>query len=632
MHNAAWSTFQIKSVDTAKRIVEGFASTPDIDRGGHSMDPMGAQFTLPMPFLWKHGDPIGEVFYASPRAEGIYIKARISTVDIPGRLKEFVDDAWASVSANPPLVRGLSIGWAPLESQPIKGTKFQRFTKWIWGETSAVVIPMNSAATIVAVKSFDQSTSAAIGTTRTVQPLPGVSGRHTQDTAMNISEQLTAEQNNLQIKTQRLEELMRDDETNNGLEEADETERKNLMGEVKSLTAKVQGLQTIQAAQTTNLAPIFGVKGTATQPTGTRFPRIQVEAPKLEKGTLFTRAAMAIAAGKGSYSDTVAYAKRWDSQTPEVTAYVKTMWGQKAVEGTSVVGSPAWGGELVNPDTIATEFVELVNDATIIGRVNGFRRVPFNIPIITQTGGSTFEWVGESGVKPVGELAFTRTTLGHHKVAGIVVLSEELIRLSRPNAEETVRRDLVEQCAQFLDQQFIRIAITAGADNPASITNGVSAPNASGTTLAALLADLNTALGTLTAADITLDGLVIVTTPEVALRLSLMVTSLGTAPSGFNMSPAGGTLLGYQVIVSNAVDADTLVIFKPSEIFLADDGRVTLDASNQATLDMSGGSTPTFNLWQRNCVGIRAERWITWQKRRPTVVAIIDTIAYVPGT
>jgi hypothetical protein len=31
-------------------------------------------------------------------------------------------------------------------------------------------------------------------------------------------------------------------------------------------------------------------------------------------------------------------------------------------------------------------------------------------------------------------------------------------------------------------------------------------------------------------------------------------------------------------------------------------------------------------------VGIRAERWITWQKRRASVVAIIDTIAYVPGT
>jgi anti-sigma factor RsiW len=111
-----------------------------------------------------------------------------------------------------------------------------------------------------------------------------------------------------------------------------------------------------------------------------------------------------------------------------------------------------------------------------------------------------------------------------------------------------------------------------------------------------------------------------------------MVTSLGAQPAGLNMTPSGGTILGYPVIVSDSVDAATLVIFKPSEIFLADDGQVTIDASNQATLDLAGGASPVYSLWQRNAVGLRAERWINWQKRRATVVAIIDTIAYVPGT
>ena len=102
--------------------------------------------------------------------------------------------------------------------------------------------------------------------------------------------------------------------------------------------------------------------------------------------------------------------------------------------------------------------------ATIIGRVPGLRNVPFNVPVVTQTGGSTFQWVGETGSKPVGELAFTRTTLGHNKVAGIVVLSEELVRFSNPGAEETVRRDLVEQCAKFLDETFIQVAKASGRE------------------------------------------------------------------------------------------------------------------------------------------------------------------------
>jgi len=93
---------------------------------------------------------------------------------------------------------------------------------------------------------------------------------------------------------------------------------------------------------------------------------------------------------------------------------------------------------------------------------------------------------------------------------------------------------------------------------------------------------------------------------------------------------AGGTLLGFPVIVSNSVPAGTIVILKADEVFLSDDGQVTLDASNQATLDMNGGASPTFNLWQRNCVGIRAERWVTWSKRRANAVAMIDSAQYGP--
>jgi hypothetical protein len=141
-----------------------------------------------------------------------------------------------------------------------------------------------------------------------------------------------------------------------------------------------------------------------------------------------------------------------------------------------------------------------------------------------------------------------------------------------------------------------------------------------------------TALATFTAAKIPITGLVIVTTPDIALGLSLLTNALGQAPAGFNVTPSGGTLIGYPVIVSESVDAGVLVIFKPSEIFLADDGQVRLDASNQATLDMNGGSpsTPVFSLWQRNCVGLRAERWIHWKKRRDDVVAVIDTASYGP--
>jgi len=125
-------------------------------------------------------------------------------------------------------------------------------------------------------------------------------------------------------------------------------------------------------------------------------------------------------------------------------------------------------------------------------------------------------------------------------------------------------------------------------------------------------------------------GLAVVTTPALARGISMTLGPMGL-PMFPTVTPNGGTLMGYQLIVSASCEPGVIAIFKPSEIFVADDGRVTLDASNQATIDMAGGTAPVFSLWQRNCVGIRAERWIRWQKRRQDAVTLITGAAYGPS-
>jgi HK97 family phage major capsid protein len=239
-------------------------------------------------------------------------------------------------------------------------------------------------------------------------------------------------------------------------------------------------------------------------------------------------------------------------------------------------------------------------------------------------------WVGEGLVKPVSDLSFAELTLGNFKIAGIVVLTEELIRLSTPNAEEVVRRDLKDQIVAFMDRQFVDPTITATSSRPASITNGVASPAASGTDADALYADLNTALATFDDAETGTENVYILMRPAVARGISALRNALGQFEFP-GLMVNGGTLMGFPVIVSSSVPAATIVVVKADEILLADDGQVTLDASNQATLDMAGGTTPTFNLWQRNCVGIRAERWVAWTKRRSAAVAVIDTVAYAPS-
>ena len=64
--NRAYSLLDIKSLDEDERILTGIASTAEPDRMGDIVEPAGAEFKLPIPFLWQHNsrEPIGEVFAA----------------------------------------------------------------------------------------------------------------------------------------------------------------------------------------------------------------------------------------------------------------------------------------------------------------------------------------------------------------------------------------------------------------------------------------------------------------------------------------------------------------------------------------------------------------------------------------
>ena len=103
----------------------------------------------------------------------------------------------------------------------------------------------------------------------------------------------------------------------------------------------------------------------------------------------------------------------------------------------------------------------------------------------------------------------------------------------------------------------------------------------------------------------------------------------------------GGFLAGIPVITSQYCNdasggaGNLVILLNASDIFLADDGAVTVDVSDQVSLQMS--NTPTINsatatgaslvsMWQTNSLAIRAERFINWKKRRASAVAYMDDV------
>jgi len=152
----AYSLITVKKVNAEQRVIEGIASTPTPDRQKDVVEPMGARFKLPMPLLWmhRHDQPVGEVEWAKPTKEGIPFRARIKTIGEPGILRDRLDEAWQSVKTG--LVKAVSIGFAPVKWEPLPSGGL-RFTEWSWMELSLVSIPANEDATIQNIKSVDES-------------------------------------------------------------------------------------------------------------------------------------------------------------------------------------------------------------------------------------------------------------------------------------------------------------------------------------------------------------------------------------------------------------------------------------------------------------------------------------------
>jgi HK97 family phage major capsid protein len=229
------------------------------------------------------------------------------------------------------------------------------------------------------------------------------------------------------------------------------------------------------------------------------------------------------------------------------------------------------------------------------------------------------------------------------KASGIIVVSDELLRMSNPSVEAVTRHDMLRGMANFSDGQFVDPAVPDVANvSPASITNGVTAVPATGNTAEALRADLATLWSGFFAANQSVTTGVFIMSNRQAMRISLMRNALG--PREFpDITPMGGVLEGFPVITSESVpdssDGGIIIFANADDIFFSDDGPVTIDASREASLQMNttpdeptAAGTVMVSLWQRNLVALRAERYMNWKKRRPTAVGYIKDTNYGSGS
>ena len=151
------------------------------------------------------------------------------------------------------------------------------------------------------------------------------------------------------------------------------------------------------------------------------------------------------------------------------------------VQNALSIGTDSEGGYLV-PDEYERTLVEALNDevffrnlATVIKTSSGDRK----IPIVTSKGEAA--WIDEGGQFTESNDSFGQTTIGAHKLATMIKVSDELLNDSVFNIEQYISREFGRRIGAKEEEAFF---IGDGAGKPTGIFNatggaetGVTAAN-----------------------------------------------------------------------------------------------------------------------------------------------------------
>lgn len=649
----AYSKFEIKAVDEEKRIIRGIATTPSADRVGDIVLPMGAEYTLPIPFLWqhRHDEPIGNVIEAKVTAKGIEVVIELVQLSSPSQLAARLEEAWQSIKSG--LVRGLSIGFSPIKYAFLDDGGIE-FIEWSFNELSAVTIPCNAEATITRIKSLSEQQAAlgkkassvvffnkSVGASTLKPPVNTPS----EGSDMKIREQIEGFKKTLDANSARMNALAEAAGAEGRSFDAAETEEfDTLSSDNTAAEAQIKRLETLEKMNLANATQVPTTPGTQVAVASRGAPAVIHTTKNEDLGMSFAQYALCMFVAKGH----TAQAQQLAEQNFKDNVRLKGV--MKAAVQAATTTDVAWAGALVDYRNMSSEFIEFLRPRTIVGRfgrdgIPALRQIPFNVRIPGKTGSGTASWVGEGYRKPVTESSYNAVELKWAKLAAISVITDELARFSDPSIVTLVRDDLAEAIIERIDIDFINPAKAAGTGaslSPASITNGATAIPSTGNDADAIRSDIAALWEGADSTNMPANSAVYITDSRTARRLGLMYNALGNREFPM-VSVMGGSIDGVPVIISNYVPSDTdgslFILAFASEIYLADDGVVTIDTSREATIfmdDAAATGTPTaaqlINMFQTNQQAIRAERYINWARRRPQAVSYLTGVNWGPDT
>lgn len=278
-------------------------------------------------------------------------------------------------------------------------------------------------------------------------------------------------------------------------------------------------------------------------------------------------------------------------------------------------------------DYAAVEFFNLVMERSLLGRLVGLRRLPFNRKMLKITSGSNGYWVAESNPVPLSKPALDGSSLTPLKVCAMIVATDEALKTGGTIAENGFQRDLERAVVDTTDIALLDAGNAGVAgERPTSITYGAPASAATGDAAA----DIATLIG-LFGGD--LGAAYFVTDATTATSMALHRNADGDLVFP-DVGARGGSILGIPLLISRASPRDSsggqLALIDPTGIAYGADG-LSFESAEHATVAMSDTpeSDPVLvSLWQRNLVGFKSIMSASWEVQRENSVALLTGVEW----
>lgn len=309
-----------------------------------------------------------------------------------------------------------------------------------------------------------------------------------------------------------------------------------------------------------------------------------------------------------------------------------------ACKAAQTAGSAANGGLLI-ADDMAADVIPLLRPYSVTRRIGALE---VSIPRGTKqtpkiTSGVSSGYVGEGQSIPSSQLKTGAIVFTAHKLATLVVLSNEMRKFSADRgafgAETVVFNDMMASIGQVEDDKFL---FGTGTQNqPLGITLQVASGNkfnANGTiNVTNVVADLQKAMTKLGNADIPMHRPAWIWAPRTTNYLMTLLDANGHFV--FRAEVEQGRLFRWPYFESNNIpinlgagsDESKVILVDAAQVMIGDVDEIDVARTDSATVTIDGQSQ---NLFERDMSALRIRRWNDILLRYSTAIAVIEAVKW----